>query len=116
MNAILDIKLLSWILDKLISYRDKHKEHVNEAINAIHSAWGTTYDYLKNNDGAFVPNPELSALWREAAYRTRLVDRDLASKLDSKSRFWIHPSLPRQDNILKLTEIVDELERLNRKF
>lgn len=116
MSAIADIKLLSWALDKLKSYSDKHKERVNEAISAIHTAWTRTYDYLKNNNGEYVPNQELSDLWNEAATRTRLVDKELAAQLEDKSRFWIHPDLPRQERILMLKEIVDEMERLNKKF
>jgi hypothetical protein len=116
MSAISDIKLLGWILDKLAAYSDKHKERVNEAISAIHAAWTRTYDYLKNQSGDYVPNQELSDLWNEAAQKTRLVNPELASQLQDKSRFWIHPDLPRQRRILLLTEIIDELERLNKKF
>lgn len=116
MSAIADIKLLGWILDKLAAYSDKHKERVSGAISAIHSAWTRTYDYLRNQSGDYVPNQELSDLWNEAAHKTRLVNPELASQLQDKSRFWIHPDLPRQRRILLLTEIVDELERLNKKF
>jgi len=116
MNIVSDLKLLGWILDKLSTYSDKQRERVNEAINAIYAAWTRTFDYLKNNNGTYVPNQELSDLWNEAAYRTRLVNPELASQLQDKSRFWIHPALPRQKKILKLTEIVDELDRLNKKF
>jgi hypothetical protein len=116
MSAVADIKLLAWVLDKLATYSEKHKEQVSEAINAIHAAWTRTYDYLKNKNGEYVPNQELSDLWNEAAHRTRLVNSDLASQLQDKSRFWIHPDLPRQRRILLLTEIVDELERLNKRF
>jgi hypothetical protein len=116
MSAVSDIKLLGWILDKIATYSDKHKERVNEAISAIHAAWTRTYDYLRNQSGDYIPNQELSDLWNEAAQKTRLVNPELASQLQDKSRFWIHPGLPRQRRILLLTEIVDELERLNKKF
>jgi hypothetical protein len=116
MSAISDIKLLGWILDKLATYSDKHKERVNEAISAIHAAWTRTYDYLRNQSGDYIPNQELSDLWNEAAQKTRLVNPELASQLQDKSRFWIHPDLPRQRRILLLNEIIDELERLNKKF
>ena len=116
MSAIADIRLLRWVIDKLLTYSEKHNERVNEAINAIYAAWTRTYDYLKNQDGEYIPNQELSDLWNVAAYRTRLVDPGLASQLQDKSRFWIHPDLPRQNRILLLTEIVDELERLNLRF
>jgi uncharacterized protein (DUF2225 family) len=116
MSGLADVKLLGWILDKLMSYSDKNKERASEAISAIHAAWTKTYDYLKNQEGDYVPNQELSDLWNEAAHYTRLVDKELASQLQDKSRFWIHPDLPRQRRILLLTEIIDELERLNKKF
>ncbi len=116
MSVIADIKLLGFIVDKIMSFSDQHKVRVNDAITAIHAAWTRTYDYLINEEGDYVPNQELSDLWNEAARRTRLIDRELASQLHDKSRFWIHPDLPRQNKILLLTEVIDELERLNKKF
>ncbi len=111
-----DIQVLGWILDTLLSYQDKKKIKVNDAIAAIHTAWTRTYDYLKNQDGEYVPNQELSDLWNEAAKKTRLVNPDLATDLQHKSRYWIHPELPRQERVLLLKEIVDELERLEKRF
>lgn len=116
MSAIADILLLGGIIDKIKTYSDKHKVRVNEAIASIQNAWSHTYDYLRNQDGNYIPNQELSDLWNEAAMKTRLVNKELASQLQDKARFWIHPDLPRQNRILLLTEIQDELERLNRRF
>lgn len=116
MSALADIKLLGWVIDKLITYSDKNKVRVNDAIAAINAAWTRTYDYLRNQDGDYVPNQELSDLWNEASRATRMVDEDLASQLKDKSRFWIHPDLPRQKRILLLTEITDESERLEKRF
>lgn len=116
MNVIGDIKIVGWIIDKLLTYSDRNKVRVNEAIASIQEAWSHTYDYLRNQDGEYIPNQELSTLWNEAARRARLVDRDLGSQLEDKSRFWIHPDLPRQRPILLLKEIQDEVERLNMRF
>lgn len=116
MSGIADIRLLSFILDKILSYSDKHKERVNESIASINVAWMATYDYLRNHDGDYMPNNNLSNLWNEAARNTRLIDPILARQLQNKARFWIHPELPRQERIMLLTEITDELERLNKKF
>lgn len=116
MSAIGDIKFLGWVIDKLASYSDKHKVRVNEAISSIQKAWTHTYNYLRNQDGEYIPNQELSDLWNEASRNTRLVDKDLARQLKDKSRFWIHPDLPRQNRILLLKEIVHEVERLEKKF
>lgn len=116
MNTIGDIKFLGWAIDKLASYSDKHKIRVNEAISSIQVAWTHTYNYLRNQEGEYIPNQELSNLWNEAAKSTRLVDKELGRQLQDKSRFWIHPDLPRQNRILLLTEIQDEVERLNMKF
>jgi hypothetical protein len=116
MSAIADIKFLGWVIDKLASYSDKHKLRVNEAISSIQVAWSHTYDYLRNQEGEYIPNQELSNLWSQAAKNTRLVDIELGRQLQDKARFWIHPDLPRQNRILLLTEIQDEVERLNKKF
>jgi hypothetical protein len=116
MSGLADINILSSVIDKLMAYSDKNKVRANEAISAIHAAWTNTYNYLRNQDGDYLPNQELSDLWNAAARATRLVNPELASQLQDKSRFWIHPDLPRQRRILLLTEIVDELERLNKKF
>ena len=116
MSALADIKFLTWVLDKLATCNEKQKEQVNEAIKAIHAAWTRTYDYLKNKDGAYVPNQQLSDLWNDAASKTRLINPDLAQQLSDKSRFWIHPNIPRQNRILLLAEVTDEIKRLNKKF
>ena len=116
MSAIADVLLLAGIIDKIKSYNDKHKVRVNEAIASIQNAWTHTYDYLRNQEGEYIPNQELSNLWNEAAMKTRLVNKELARQLQDKARFWIHPDLPRQNKILLLTEIQDEVERLNMKF
>ncbi len=116
MSGIADVKLLGWVIDKLLTYSDTQKVRVNDAIASIQNAWSHTYDYLRNQDGDYIPNQELSNLWNNAAMKTRLIDQELASQLQDKSRFWIHPDLPRQNRILLLTEIQDELERLNMKF
>ncbi|MBL3658577.1 hypothetical protein [Fulvivirga sediminis] len=116
MSTVGDIRLLSWVVDKLHEHKRKNKEQTNEAIASIHAAWSATYNYLRNEDGKYIPNEKLSNLWNEAARCTRLINAGLASQLQDKSRFWIHPELPRQNRILKLTEIMDEVERLNKKF
>lgn len=116
MSVVADITLLGWIVDKLLTYSDKQKVRVNEAIASIQNAWTHTYNYLRNQDGEYIPNQELSDLWNDAAMKTRLINQDLATQLQDKSRFWIHPDLPRQNRILLLTEIQDEVERLNKRF
>jgi hypothetical protein len=116
MSAIADIKLLTTIVDKILSYSDKHKVRVNNAITAIDLAWSRTYHYLKIENGIYEYNEELSDLWRDAATSTRLINPNLARQLHNKSRFWIYPDLPRQGNILKLTEVNDAIERLKKRF
>lgn len=116
MSFLVDINILSGIVDRLLQYSDKHKVRVNDAITSISKAWSYTYDYLRNENGEYVANQQLSDLWNDAASKTRLIDRELAQQLSDKSRFWIHPDMPRQRRILLLTEVTDELERLNKKF
>lgn len=116
MSLLGDIKVISWVADKLVSHSDGKKILTNDAITAIHAAWTRTYNYLNNQNGEYIPNQELSDLWNQAANSTRLVNVELAQQLTKKSRFWIHPNLPRQDRIIKLVELTDEMEKLNLKF
>lgn len=116
MSYLADINILSGIVDKLLQYSDKHQVRVNDAITAISKAWTYTFNYLRNENGEYVPNQQLSDLWNEAASKTRLVNIELAGQLKDKARFWIHPDMPRQNRILLLTEITDEVERLEKKL
>lgn len=116
MSFLADLGILNTIVDKLLQHSDKHKVRVNDAITSITKAWSYTYNYLRNENGDYVANQQLSDLWNDAASKTRLIDREFARQLSDKSRFWIHPNLPRQQRILLLTEVTDELERLNKKL
>lgn len=116
MSAIGDVKLLIRIVTTLEAHQDKKKVRVNDAIASIQLAWGHTYDYLRNQGGEYVANVQLFNLWNDAAQKTRLINEDLGNRLQAKARFWVHPNLPRQERILLLTEIQDEVERLNKKF
>ena len=111
-----DINELTGIIDALLKYTDKYQERVNDAITSISKAWNFTYDYLYNQKGEIVPRTDFADLWNDAAAKTRLVDRTLGRRLKEKGRFWIHPNLPRQNNILKLKDITDEIERLEMKL
>ena len=109
-----EISIISGIIDKLYSYSNTRKQQVAQAIHSINLAWTHTYNYLVNNKGKYIPNQKLSDLWNTAAKDTRLVDAELGEMLQLKSRFWIHPELPRQERILKLKEVTDKLGRLQK--
>ncbi len=98
-----DINDLTGIIDALLKYTDKYQVRVNDAITAISLAWTHTYNYLRNEQGEYVPNQDLSNLWNDAASKTRLINSKLGRQLNDKARFWIHPDLPRQNRILLLT-------------
>jgi hypothetical protein len=109
-----EIGIISGILDAVFRFRRERKEYVAQALKSINVAWTHTYDYLINNKGEYIPNQQLSNLWNTAANDTKLVDVELGSILQLKSRFWIHPELPRQEGILKLKEVIDKTERLQK--
>ena len=115
-KVVADINDLTGIVDALLKYTDKYQVRVNDAITAISLAWTHTYNYLRNEQGKYVPNQDLSNLWNDAASKTRLINPKLGRQLTDKARFWIHPDLPRQNRILLLTEINDEIERLEMKL
>ena len=55
MSYLSDIKAINFVIEKLQQYSDKQKVRVNDAISAISKAWNHTYNYLRNENGEYVP-------------------------------------------------------------
>jgi hypothetical protein len=124
MATAFDIKIL-WAVFKdvgsqILGQASKRKESISKAHNSINQAFIKTYDYLRNNQGNYVPKPELAEIWSNAASDVMNIDHGLGEMLYNKSRFWLDPelyiNLNRQSEIIELNQIVDEMERLRRKL
>lgn len=124
MATTFDIRIL-WTLFKdvgshILGQESKRKEGIAKAHNSINQAFIKTYDYLRNNQGNYIPKPELAEAWSNAASDVMNIDHGLGEMLYNKSRFWLDPelyiNLNRQSEIIKLNQIVDEMERLRRKL
>ena len=78
------------------------------------------YDYLRNKNGQYLPNPELAEVWNAASAAVMKIDKNLGNTLYNKSRFWLDPqlyiNLNREVDVIELNEIVDEMERLRKKL
>ncbi len=120
MAAAFDIKIL-WSVFKeigtfLTGQSDKKKDIVINAHKAINTAFIKTYDYLRNKNGDYVPNLELSEVWNQASAAVMKVDKDLGDLLYHKSRFWLDPqlyiNLKKQYEIIELKQVIEEMEML----
>jgi len=124
MATAFDIKIL-WNVFKdvgtcLMGQASKKKDDTAKAHREIYKAFIHTYDYLRNNQGHYVPKPELAEVWNEASYAVMNIDHGLGEMLYNKSRFWLDPelyfNLNRQSEIIELNQIIDEMERLRKRL
>ena len=94
--------------------------NIIEAHRATNAAFIATYDYLRNNNGAYVPMPALADVWNDASTAVMQVDKNLGNMLYSKSRFWLDPdlyiNLGREEEIIELNQLVEEMEKLRMKL
>jgi hypothetical protein len=120
MAHVLDVSML-WtvVTDIFRTYNDRNNNAI-DALGSVRKAFNHTYDYLRNKNGQYVSNLELSDLWNEASTAVMRVDKSLGNMLGSKSRFWAHPDiyieLNNAENILLLNQIIDEMERLQMRI
>jgi hypothetical protein len=124
MAGAFDIKILWTVVKDTFNFfynkANTKKAELIEAHEATNTAFIKTYDYLHNNNGTYVPKPELAEVWNHASAAVMKVDDDLGNLLYHKSRFWLHPdlyiNLNREDEIIELNQIVNEMERFRIKL
>ena len=114
------ISLITEAFNFLSDKASKKKEGIIMAHSAMNKAFIQTYDYLKNNKGEFKPMPSLAEIWNDAATEVMKVHAGLGNALYHKSRFWLDPqlyfNLNRQDEVLELSQIIEEMENLRMKI
>jgi hypothetical protein len=120
MGEIFSLKMLWTVIKDVRNGLSDRNENNIEALGAVRSAFNHTYNYLRNNQGAYEPNMELAELWNIASTKVMKVDKQLGELLGNKSRFWTHPDiyteLNRTVDIRTLVQITDEMERIQMRI
>ncbi|MGG9972762.1 hypothetical protein ACQ33O_13300 [Ferruginibacter sp. SUN002] len=120
MAATFEIGILWTVFKDVRDFLTGNAENNINAHEAINDAFINTYDYLKNKNGEYLPNPNLAKDWNKASAAVMRINPNLGELLYHKSRFWLDPqlyiNLNRADEIIKLKEIVDEMERIRIKL
>jgi hypothetical protein len=120
MAEIFSLKLLWTVVKDVRNGLSDRNNNTIEALGAVRSAFNHTYNYLRNNQGAYEPNMELAELWNIASTKVMRVDKQLGELLGNKSRFWAHPNiyneLNRTVDIHTLEQITDEMQRLQMRI
>lgn len=101
------------VLDKVLSKRGTRITKKILAVTLMRRAINNTEAYLTRTNHDYSPNEELSNLWNEAFAAMIPIDKDLAWKLDDKSRFWSNPQ--RWINIDGAMELIPSLNELDEK-
>lgn len=117
--ALSEIKNLVDLYIEIKKYNSVDEKLVNAHHN-LNNAFIQTYDYLKNNNGKYIPNKELAEVWNLASTSIILIDKNLGELLYHKSRFWLDPDLyfrlNRSSQIINLNRIIDEMEKIRLKI
>lgn len=120
MAHVLDISILWTVVTDIFNIHRERNNDTIVALGSVRNAFNHTYNYLRNQNGQYIPNQELAGLWNDASTAVMRVDVNLGEMLARKSRFWIHPDicleLNNADNIIHLNQITDEMERLQMRI
>jgi len=118
--ALFEIQTLLSVYENIKDSLRGRSENIIHGHKVINSAFIKTYDYLRNRNGQYLPNPELAELWNQASAEIMKVDRGLGDMLYYKSRFWLDPqlyiNLNRESEIIELNQIVNEMEKLRMRL
>jgi len=99
------------VLDKVLSKRGTRITKKILAVTLMRRAINNTEAYLTRTNHDYSPNEALSNLWNEAFGAMIPIDKDLAWKLDDKSRFWSNPQRwIGNDSAMELVPSLQELD------
>lgn len=107
------IGLTDSLLDKVLSKRGTRISKKILAVTLMRKAINNTEAYLTKTNHDYSPNEALSNLWNEAFAAMIPIDKDLAWRLDDKSRFWSNPQ--RWINNDGAMELIPSLQELDDK-
>jgi hypothetical protein len=114
------VKIAADAINNITGYAERQKVRAADAHEAISSAFIDTDTFLRSEHGGNISNPELAKAWAKAAAKVILVDKPLGEMLHNKSRFWTNPNLfidfGKEDEIIELNEILEEMEKIRMKI
>lgn len=85
------IKTSESLLSKILSKRGTRIQKKIDAVTSMQRAINRTQIFLTQTDNAYQPNETLAELWLSAFTTMIPVDKDIAVKLRTKSKFWSNP-------------------------
>lgn len=98
------------VLDKVLSKRGTRITKKISAVTLMQRAINNTEAYLTRTNHDYSPNESLSNLWNDAFASMISIDKDLAWKLNDKSKFWSNPQRwIREDGAMELIPSLNEL-------
>lgn len=112
-EIISGLGLTNTVLDKVLTKKGTRITKKILAVSLMRKAINNTEAYLTKTNHDYSPNETLSNLWNEAFTAMITIDKDLAWKLDDKSRFWSNPQ--RWINHDGAMELVPSLQELDEK-
>lgn len=98
------------VLDKVLSKRGTRIEKKILSVTLMQRAINNTEAYLTRTNHDYSPNETLSNLWNDAFASMISIDKDLAWKLNDKSKFWSNPQRwIQEDGAMELIPSLNEL-------
>ncbi len=110
-EIISGLGLTNTVLDKVLTKKGTKITKKILAVTLMRKAINNTEAYLTKTNHDYSPNEALSNLWNDAFAAMISVDKDLAWRLDGKSRFWSNPqSWINNDGAMELVPSLKELD------
>jgi len=105
------------VLDKVLSKRGTKITKKILAVTLMQRAINNTEAYLTRTNHDYSPNEVLSNFWNDAFASMISIDKDLAWRLNDKSKFWSNPQRWIQNDgamelIPSLNELSEKCEQL----
>lgn len=116
-ELISGIGLTESLLDRVLGKRGTRIAKKITAVTLMQRAVNNTEAYLTRTNHDYVPNEVLSNLWNDAFASMISIDKNLARKLNDKSKFWSNPqrwlesagSMELVPSLIELNEKCDEI-------
>lgn len=112
-TIIAGLGLANSLLDRVLPKKGTKIEKKIVAVSLMRRAVNNTEIYLEENNHHYQPNQALSNLWNDAFTAMVSIDKELARRLDNKSRFWSNPQRWLGEGLAM--EGVPDLAELNEK-
>lgn len=124
-TILMEVGAQLWAVGEVIpafaTNRRENRRAINEAIASMRSALNRTRMFFESPD--FSKREvlfEISELWNTASENVGIVNPNLGRILGEKSRFWSDHELfittGRVNDVMKLNQVVDEIDRLYQRI